>query len=334
MKKILGLLAIPLILWSCGEEENECVFKPDITGKEVQIKIEQFQDSLANIQSKKALVGILTRQPMMRDYIFRRSEYPDDSAFVRQLYSRFTHPSIDTLISETKKVFGDLSNLEAQFNEAFSHIRYYYPDFVPPRIQTAISLPDTDMLVTDSLIIVSLDHFLGEGAKYRPNMYQYLLRRYDPDDIVPSCVLLFGISDNVNKTDLKDKTVLADMIAYGKSFYFAKHMLPCTPDSVLIWYTAEEMKGARENEDLIWARLIQDKVLYSTSAIDKRNFLGDRPNTIQVGEKCPGRIAQWIGWRIVEQYMKENPDVTLQEMMANSDAQEIFKTSQYKPKKR
>ncbi len=41
------------------------------------------------------------------------------------------------------------------------------------------------------------------------------------------------------------------MIAYGKAYYFAKHMIPCLPDSVFIGYTSDEIKGARENEDLI-----------------------------------------------------------------------------------
>src|SRR5688500_4925404 len=307
MNRFFTVLLLGTLLWSCGDGDSDsCVFRPEISNP-VSVKIQQFQDSLANIKTKQDLTGIFTRQPVIRDYIFRRSEYPNDSVFINDLHKRFTHPYIDTLVVETKKVFGDLSDLEAQFSEAFSNIKYYYPDFVPPVIQTVISLPDTDLFVTDSLIIVSLDHFLGKGAKFRPKVYDYMLRRYDPDDIVPSCVLLFGIGEPINKTDMNDKTVLAEMIAYGKSFYFAKHMLPCTPDSVLLWYTANDIKGARENEDLIWARFVQDKVLFSTSMIDKRNYLGERPYTIQVGEKCPGRIGQWVGWQIVNSYMKSHP---------------------------
>ncbi len=44
-----------------------------------------------------------------------------------------------------------------------------------------------------------------------------------------------GIDGGRNKTDPADKTVLADMVAYGKSFYFAKRMLPCVADSVFVW---------------------------------------------------------------------------------------------------
>jgi gliding motility-associated lipoprotein GldB len=337
-KIVLRLCILSLLLasvWGCRETETEtCAVIPDVSSIEVDVKFEELHDSLANISSKKDLIALLGRQPTMRDYIFRRSEYPDDSVFINTLYRKFTNQGIDTLILETHRVFGDLSQLKAQFTEAFQNIKYYYPDFVPPKVQTVISGIETDLLVSDSLIIVSLDFYLGEGAKYRPKYYEYLLRRYDPEDIVPSCLLIYGIDSRMNKTDLTDKTVLADMISYGKAFYFAKHMLPCVPDSVFMWYTKEEIDGSRQNEDLIWARLIQDKVLYSTSMIEKRNYLGERPFTSQVGEKCPGRIGQWIGWRIVKQYMHAHSETTLPELMSISDAQALFKESRYKPKRR
>lgn len=333
MKKIfLGFLTL-LLLWSCDRSETEeCVITPPVRER-VSVHIEQFQDSLVEVKSKSELVGILTRQPLIRDYIFRRTEYPDDSVFINELYSRFTNPHLDTLASEVKRVFGDLSQLKAEFEEAFTNLKSYYPDFNPPKIQTVLSGLDTDMLVTDSLIIVSLDFYLGRGAKYRPQMYTYLLRKYDPDDVVPAVLLIYGISNQYNKTNLNDKTVLAEMISYGKSFYFARHMLPCVPDSTFIWYTPEEIAGVRQNKDLIWARFIESQVLFATSQMVKKDYLGERPITIQVGEKCPGRIGQWVGWEIVKSYMNSHTDVTLPQLMQMDDAQTFFKESRYNPRK-
>src|SRR5690606_1652281 len=146
--------------------------------------------------------------------------------------------------------------------------------------------------------------------------------------------LFRSIGERFNKTNLDDKSVLADMIAYGKSFYFAKHMLPCVPDSIFIWYSAEEMRGARANQDLVWARFVEDEVLYSTSHIMKQRFLGERPKTLEVGEKCPGRIGQWLGWEIVRKYMETHPEKSLPELMAMPDARKLFKASRYKPERK
>jgi hypothetical protein len=332
--KRLSIVLLAIIFWQCGRDEEACVFIPDVSTESIHFRFERFEDTLANITSRQELIDLFTREPVIRDEMFRRAEYPNDSVFVKEMLARLTNPGIDTLLAETKRIFGDGSALEAEFRQAFANIRYYYPDFRPPVVKTLITGLDTDLFVSDSLILVGLDFFLGPSGKYRPKMYEYLMRRYDPEDIVPSCILIYGIGPQFNKTDLQDKTVLADMIAYGKSFYFAKHMLPCTPDSVLIWYTSAEIDGATANQDLIWARFLEDKILFSTSMIDKKNYLGDRPFTIQVGEKCPGRIGQWVGWQIVKEYMGRNPEVTLPELMNNADAREIFKKANYKPQMR
>ena len=335
MKKFLGFVVLVMGVWSCGKENDEkCAFAPDVPDLSVDVRFEQFEDSLAGVQSKPELISLLTRQALIRDYIFRRTSYSNDSVFINEIFQRVTNAYFDTLLNETHRVFGDLSELKSQFKEAFANLKFYYPDFVPPKIQTVISGLDNDLFVSDSLIIVSLDYYLGAGAKYRPDVYAYLLRQYEKENIVPSCMLIYGIGNRFNSTDLQDKTVLADMIAYGKSYYFAKHMLPCVPDSVFTWYTPEEIQGARKNQDLIWARLIQDKVLYATSHMMKQKYLGERPKTLEVGEKCPGRIGQWIGWQIVNAYMDAHPEITLPQMMNTGDAQKIFKESTYKPERK
>lgn len=330
----LLIILFLLCLISCTKRKEECAYVAQTKDIKIDLHFESLQDSFVNVASKAKLVALLTRHTKIRDHIFRRAEYPDDSVFINELYNRFNNPHIDTLRNETQRLFGDLTELKAQFSEAFTNLKYYYPDFYVPKIEILISGLDNDLLVTDSLIVVSLDYYLGPGAKYRPKMYDYLLKQYEKDDIVPSCLLIYGIKDHFNKTDLNDKTVLADMIAFGKSYYFAKHMLPCVSDSVFMWYSTEEIKGANKNQDLIWARLIEDQVLYSTSHVIKQKFLGERPKTIEVGEKCPGRIAQWIGWKIVNKYAETHPEISLATLMQIKSADKIFKESRYKPEKR
>lgn len=324
-------LIIFFLLSACGEEKEECAFIPETSNISIDLEFESLSDSLVNISSKPQLVKLLSKQTTLRDYFFKRDQYPNDSIFVNRLYERFTNPHIDTLLMEVHRVFGNETELKSEFTEAFKNLRYYYPEIRMPKIQTVISGLETDMFVTDSLIIVSLDYYLGDGAKYRPNMYEYLLRQYGKENIVPSCMLIYGIDGRVNRVNPEDNTVLADMIAYGKSFYFAKQMMPCTPDSVFIWYTAEEIKGARKNQDLIWKRFIEDKLLYATNHKLKQKYLGDRPKTVEVGNECPGRIAQWVGWEIVKKYKETHPDVSLPALMMNPNADKILKESKYRP---
>lgn len=333
MRKIAVLiLVITYLLIGCSKnKEEKCVFIPDSSEIKVDVRIESLEDSLPAITNKAQLVNFFSRHPELRDRFFNRSAYPDDSVFINELYNRFTSPHIDTLLLDTKKVFGDLSELKNEFRQAFANIKYYYPNFYPPKIITVITGLESDLYVSDSLVIVGLDYFLGAKAKYKPNMYEYMLRRYQKNFIVPSVLLLYGIDGRFNKTSVEDKTILADMIAYGKAYNFAKHMMPCTPDSIFIAYTQEELNGSIKNEGLIWYRFIEDQVLYETNHQVKQKYIDERPKTVEVGEKCPGRIGTWVGWQIVNSYMARYPETTIPQLMAMPSADKIFKESRYKP---
>lgn len=335
--KQLTLLALIILFFlaSCGgNDEDACVFIPETSNIPVELSYTSLTDSLVSVSSKADLVALLNKHAVLRETFFNRAQYANDSAFINKLYEKFTNIHIDTLAQEVKRVFGDEQKLKAEITQAFKNLKFYYPGTTIPRIETAISGFENDMVVSDTLIIIGLDYFLGKDARFRPNMYDYLLRQYNPENIAPSIMLMYGIDSHINHMDADNKTALADMITYGKSFYFAKHMVPCAPDSIFIWYTSKEITGARENQDLIWARFVEDKLLYSTSHMLKQKYLGDRPKTAEVGPDCPGRIGQWVGWQIVKNYMKENPKYTLNDLMNSGNADKIFKESKYKPVRR
>lgn len=327
MNRFLLLLVSGVLFASCKRDGEECAFQPPISTS-IEVNFQSLEDSLFTFATKQELVDFFSRHVALRDVFFNRQGYPTDSAFINQLYQRFRNPSFDTLRMETKRIFGNGDELKREFETAFANIRYYYPDFPIPKIQTVITGMESDLFVSDSLIMVGLDFYLGRDAKYKPNMYEYMQRRYHKDFVVPSAMLLYGIENSV---DDADKSVLADMIAYGKAYYFAKHMMPCVPDSVFIGYTQAEIEGARENQDIIWKRLVDDEVFFNTSRQVKQKYISERPKTLEVSDQCPGRIGMWVGWQIVNEYMKKNENVTLPTLMRTGNAQQILKASKYKP---
>ena len=328
---ILCLMAGLLI--SCGPgTNNECAYQPDISNIEISLEVEELHRELLNVKSREELLHFIQQHPLIGDFFLQRANYPNDSVMADALFRRFSNPHIDTLENEIQQVFGDLSILTDELTRAFTHLRYYYPGAKIPKIQTVATGLIHDMYVSDSLIIIGLDYYLGPGAKFRPlNMFNYILKRYAPDYIVPSIMLLYGISPTYNKTDVSDKTILAEMITYGKSFYFAKQMMPCTPDSVMIWYTAQEINDVRQNESIVWAHFVENQLLYETNHEVKRKYIEDRPKTYDIGEKAPGRIGTWLGWEIVNTFMEKENDTTLPELMEEEQPQMIFNASKYRP---
>lgn len=327
MSRFLLVVFFGALLASCKKQGEQCAFQPPISNR-VDVNFQSLEDSLFTFNHKQQLVNFFSRHVALRDVFFNRAGYPNDSAFINQLFQRFHNPAFDTLRMETKRIFGNGDELKKEFETAFANLRYYYPDFRIPKIQTVITGMESDLFVSDTLIMVGLDYYLGRDAKYKPNMYEYMQRRYHKGFVVPSALLLYGIE---NSADNEDKSVLADMIAFGKAYYFAKHMLPCVPDSVLIGYTAQEIEGARENQHIIWKRLVDDEVFFNTTRQVKQKYISERPKTLEVSDQCPGRIGMWVGWQIVNEFMKRNDRTTLPTLMRNSNAQQVFKGSKYKP---
>jgi len=120
------------------------------------------------------------------------------------------------------------------------------------------------------------------------------------------------------------------MIDHGKSYYLLSKLLPCTSENILIGYTEEEWKESFENDAIIWANFVENKLLYETNHQMKQKFLGERPNVYEIGEKCPGRIGRWLGWQIVKSYVDQT-GVSVQGLMNETDANKLFSASKYKP---
>ena len=131
------------------------------------------------------------------------------------------------------------------------------------------------------------------------------------------------------------KTLLDDMIYFGKQLYFKDKMIPFVSDEVKIGYSKEQLEFAQANEGQIWSNFIENEYLFSTDSSLPGRFIADAPFSkfyLQLDSESPGRLGRYIGWQIVRAYMNNNNDVTFLEMM-KKDATEIFNKSNYKPPK-
>ncbi|MEM8894205.1 MAG: gliding motility lipoprotein GldB [Bacteroidota bacterium] len=317
-----------LTLFSCVDEE--CREVPQVEVK-TPLTIDRLDLELFRSESQGQVIDVLRTNPGFSRYFLDTDQYPSDEIVARKLYGLINDPFVDTLYNETQKVYSDLDWLAQDLADAFARIESYYPQFETPRVQAAITGLYKDLLISDSLVVIGLDHFLGNTSKYKPlDVPDYILRRYDQDHM--SSIIISFMAGWFNSTNYEDKTMLAEMIDYGKSFYFVSQILPCVEERFIIGYTEQEWKDANDNDGIIWANLIENELLFETDQVLKNKFLGERPNIFEIGDRCPGRVGRWVGWEIVNLYMEQNPEITLTELMAESDANKIFQSSKYKPR--
>lgn len=317
LKKYIGLLGISLALWQCGPADEIPA---------VDIHIERLEQTLMNLSDTAQVHAFLVKHEDVTRAFFRA--YPDDPAFISYLMQLTQHPDTRKLHDQTQAYFGDLTDIETQLEQAFGRIKSYYPNFRPPRVVTLFSGLQNDVYVSDSLMVIALEAFVGPKALFRPQQPDYILRRYEKESLVPTLIRL--LADSYAKSNTGDRTLLNDMIYFGKTFEFTQTMLPEVPPHRIIDYADTTYQQTWYAQDLVWAHFVDHQLFFELNPRTKEKYIGERPAVPEIGPACPGRIGQWVGWRIVNAYRTENPKVTFVDIMENKEANQILQKSAYR----
>ncbi len=295
----------------------------------VNVEIKRLEPQLFAAKTPEDVAMFLRKNPGVRAAYFSKAEFGSDADLANSLAELTANPGLQQFYADEQAQFADLNGLKSEFEEAFRNLKAYYPAFREPRLTTLFTgFTGPDLYVSDSLIVIGLDYFMGPKARYRPQLENYRLRKYQREYLVPQVLLL--LSGKYNETNPRDQTLLSEMVYFGKSFEFVKNILPAVSDSLIIGYTGQQLAANDLAQDLIWGHFVDEKLLYETSPMRKVKYLGERPTTLEIGPKCPGRIGQWLGWKLVRKFRREHPEVTFQQLMKTTDARRILEESKYR----
>lgn len=308
-----------LIFFSC---QNGSKIATEIEAIPMEVEVQRFDKLFAN--------ATLSELPKLKqDYPFF---FP--SQFADSIWEQRLADTLQIQLNEAvAKSFPSEAELETELESLFKHITYYFPEFEAPSVYTTTSDVDyrTKIIATDSLLIIELDTYLGVDHPFYSGIPKYISKNLTSDQILPDAAA--ALSKPYINPGTK-RYLLAQLIYYGKQLYLKKLWLPETPVHTLIGYTEEEWNWAVANETEIWTYFIENELLYSTSPKLLQRFITPAPFSkfnLPIDNESPGRIGHWLGWQMIESYMKNNA-VTPQELMEKS-ADEIYKQSKYKPQK-
>ncbi|MEQ3498582.1 gliding motility lipoprotein GldB [Tenacibaculum sp. SSH1-16] len=320
MRKILALVVLVFISFSCKNEESNKL-DVDVSNISVNVNLERFDVDFYTTKTNE-LTKTKEKYPML---------FPPqpDSVWINKINNK----DEQELFAETQKVFSDIEEEKEQLISLFKHVKYYNPRFVSPKVITMLTNIDYNnrIVYTDSLLLVSLDAYLGEKHEFYNDYPAYVKQNNTKKHIVVDVAKAI-----VGKQMLPSmaRSFIDKMIYRGKKMYLLDAYLPNVADAVKIGYSQKKLEWAESNEEQIWMYFIEKDLLYSTSKdVDKR-FLDLAPFSkfyMEEDSQSPGRIGEWIGWQIVRSYMQKN-DVSLHQLLQTSE-EEIFKNSRYKPKR-
>jgi len=329
------LFFLCLLAFSCKQDT-----KSDVSHIDLDLKIERFDQDLYKGKSMElAQSDAFLRKKyglFYQDYVSRIVGNPDHSSLdiLQLLYNDQAYTDLNR---EVDSVYKDLKPVETELNQAFKYVRYYYPTARVPRFIAFLSGFEVQTPIGESYMGIGLDMFLGKDSKFYRAIVQsvpmYLSRRFSREYIVPRTVETYAREELFPEKD-EDRSLLSKMVYHGKILYFMDQVLADgVPDSVKIGYTTKQMGWCKAYEGEIWGYYLQNELLFETDYQKIQVLLNEGPFTPGLGEKNSSapKIGIWTGWQIVRKYMKENPKVTLQELMKEEDPQKILNGSKYKP---
>lgn len=235
---------------------------------------------------------------------------------------------------ETQKTISDkdIEDLENGMTDAMKRFKFHFPKRkLPKHFTTCMSGFDYNFAYPDSVMAVSLDMYLGKEHPFYKMLQwpHYQVRLLNKEYMVPDMVRGWLISEFDNTDSINN--VLNNMILFGRIFYACDALLPDIHDSIKIGYSTAQMNYCKEFEKNLWGYMAANNRLYDNNMKTVIELTNDGPYTGAISKECPPRIAMWIGWQVVRSYMKNNESVTLEQLMAEKDAQKILSKSKYRP---
>ena len=282
--------------------------------------INRFENEFYN-SSKDDLQLLIKKYP----YLFPK-QYPIET------WESFLKDSIRLAIfDKSSLVFNDFVDEKKKLLTLFLNIEENIPTFSRPKVITLNSQSEYEnrVIYSDSLLFISLDSFLGDT--FYPDLPKYISANMTKQH------LIIDVSTKILEKFVRkpiDRTLLSEMIYHGKIIYLNKFFNADEKDFIQFRSTKEKLVWANENERNIWSFFIENDFLFSTKNDLKSRFILFAPFSkfnLDIDKQSPGSIGKWLGYKIVNSYMKNNNlDV---KSLLNEDYYEIFIKSKYKPKK-
>ena len=335
-KNLYWLIILAVGVFSCRTGH----YNVNISNIKVDIKIKRLDKDLfeTNPENLPSAIPVIKQEYdgflQLFSYVINAGNV-DSSSFDYYLIQFCTDKLNNEVYDSVKKIFSDLTSLEEKLSKAFRYYKYYFPNKTIPDVYTCMSGFNASIIVSDSILAIGLDRYLGANCEFYPRLgiYKYLSDRMTPQNIISDCVYSW-ISSEWDFSDIRYETdnVLTEIIHYGKLKYFQKCMLPTEKDELIFGFTPDQMKFCRNNESQMWTYLLEHDLLFSTDHFIIRKLIGESPFTSYFTNESPGQAAVWVGFRIIESYMTKNPEVKLADLLQETDIQNILGKAKYSPK--
>lgn len=252
-----------------------------------------------------------------------------DDTISQKLKTFYSDTTLLRLMEDVERRFPDLEKLEEGLTKGFRKLKKELPGTKIPIIYSQVSALNESIILTDSLLGISLDKYMGEDYPlYKRFYYDYQRHTMRPERILPDCFAFYLIAQY--PFPFEEGVALIDvMLHYGKINYVVQQVLDYEHVCDVMGYSEKEQKWCRGNELHIWEYMTNNGHLYARDPMLMRQYMKPVPFTEFFGKDAPPLVGTWVGSRVVASYMKHHKNTSLQQLLEMTDYKKMLEESKY-----
>lgn len=333
MRKLI-LLFIVVCCFSCQKQSR---FTIDTNKNAVNVRIARVDKDIIGLEPSDMYAEVSrlykTYPEFMEIFVTQiMGADRSDTTAVVALFSDFLADStFSDVNAKTLEVFDNIADIEKSVSVAFTYLKHYFPQLPLPQVYFYVSGFNQAIVLENDYVGVGVDLYLGSDyPDYQNFAYQYMTQNMTRQHVAADLVSAYVFKTFRNESN--ESRLIDHMLYRGKLMYLLSVVMPNEKPEILMGYSKEQWNWSVKHEKEIWSTMIDQKDLFSTDFHLIRKYVNDAPFTTPISQESPGRLATWIGWRIVESYMNRNVDVSLVDLVNEHNYLKILESSGYKPR--
>lgn len=184
----------------------------------------------------------------------------------------------------------------------------------PARVFGIVTPYSQSVVIADTIVLIGLNHYLGSDYEGYAGFADYMRRLKTPErmpyDFAEALIYTqypFNAPEGTH--------ALARIVYEGAVAKAVEASVAGATAASALGYTAGQMKWLDENESRMWEKMISGGLLFSIDPGIGERLVAPAPVTSIINREAPGRAGRYVGYKIVDSYMRSHPDIPLENLL-------------------
>lgn len=289
-------------------------YSVDIDGVKIPLKFFNYTDFLSEKDTLKVLnieKALLQKDTLVHDNLLGsiyRLSYESDTALLRGYRQICKDPAVQEIQKALKQQCTTLLPIKQNsLYQGFQRMKILLPKIKQPKhIFWINSLFNSSVSIAENAIAIGVERYLGPSSKVVQRLpsnpfYGWIKEgmdeRYLARDVISGWLSYHALKETKG-------SLAEEMIRCGKILVITEKLLPDISTATVLRYQEKDLNWALSSEASIWKYIINEQLLYDKGEDTQQGLLHEGPFTGGLPHESPDRLGQFMGYRIVLQYVE------------------------------